>query len=242
MRASVFSTCLVESAYPQVGAALVELLERLGVEVDVPRDQTCCGQMHINTGYGRMATDLIRHQVEVFRDSEVIVAPSASCVGSVRHQYEKIARESGDDRFVAAVKELAARTYEVSEFLVDVLGVVDVGAYFPHSVTYHPTCHSLRALRVADRPRLLLSAVEAIELVELAEAEVCCGFGGTFALKNADVSGAMLADKLHCVRDTGADVLSAADSSCLMQIGGGLSLAGDAVRPLHLVQILASTR
>ena len=152
MRASVFSTCLVDSLYPHVGEALVQLLGRLGVEVDVPKGQTCCGQMHINTGYGAMATELIRHQVKTFEKSEVVVAPSASCVGSIRHQYEKIARESGDQQLVDAVKELAARTYEVSEFLVDVLGVSDVGAYFPHRVTYHPTCHSLRALRVGERP------------------------------------------------------------------------------------------
>jgi L-lactate dehydrogenase complex protein LldE len=242
MRASVFSTCLVDSLYPNVGEALVQLLARLGVEVDVPKGQTCCGQMHINTGYGAMATELIRHQVRTFRKSEAIVAPSASCVGSMRHQYEKIARASGDPRLVEAVKDLAARTYEVSEFLVDVPGLSDVGAYFPHRVTFHPTCHSLRALRVGERPRRLLEAVEAIELVELPDADVCCGFGGTFAVKNADVSGAMLFDKLACVRGTGADVLSCADSSCLMQMASGLSLAGDVIRPLHLVEILASTR
>jgi L-lactate dehydrogenase complex protein LldE len=242
MKVSVFSTCLVEGLYPNVGEALMELLRRLDVEVDKPKGQTCCGQMHINTGYGSMATELIRHQVATFKKSEVVVAPSASCVGSIRHQYEKIARESGDQQLVDAVNDLAARTYEVSEFLVDVLGVSDVGAYFPHRVTYHPTCHSLRSLRVGERPRQLLEAVEGIELVELPDAEVCCGFGGTFAVKNADVSGAMLFDKLACVRSTGADVLSCADSSCLMQMGGGLALAGDIIRPLHLVEILASTR
>jgi L-lactate dehydrogenase complex protein LldE len=242
MRASVFSTCLVDALYPHVGEALVQLLERLDVEVEVPGGQTCCGQMHINSGYGGMATGLIRHQVDTFAESDVIIAPSASCVGSIRHQYEKIARESGDEWLVRAVTDLAARTYEVSEFLVDVLGVTDVGAYFPHRVTYHPTCHSLRVLRVGERPRRLLEAVEAIDLVELPDAEVCCGFGGTFALKNADVSGAMLFDKLVCVRSTEADVLSCADSSCLMQMGGGLALAGDTIRPVHLVEILASTR
>jgi L-lactate dehydrogenase complex protein LldE len=242
VRASVFTTCLVESLYPNVGDALETLLVRLGVEVDVPTRQTCCGQMHINSGYGSMAVSLIRNHVLAFADSEAVVAPSASCVGAVRHQYEKIALESGDAELVEAVRALANKTYEVSEFLVDVLGVTDVGAYFPHRVTYHPTCHSLRSLRVGDRPRRLLERVEAIELVALPDADVCCGFGGTFAVKNSDVSGAMLFDKLSCIRRAGAEVVTAADSSCLMQIGGGLSRAGDDVRPLHLVEILASTR
>jgi L-lactate dehydrogenase complex protein LldE len=242
MKASVFTTCLVDSTFPNVGSAFVRLLRRLDVQVDVPSKQTCCGQMHINSGYGAMALPLVRNHVRAFAGSDVVVAPSASCVGSVRHQYEKIARESGDQELVEAVIDLASRTYEVSEFLVDVLGVTEVGAYFPHRVTYHPTCHSLRLLRVGDRPHRLLENVEGIELVALPNAEVCCGFGGTFAVKNSDVSGSMLADKLSCVQRTGADVLTASDSSCLMQMGGGLSLAGGATRPLHLVEILASTR
>jgi len=143
---------------------------------------------------------------------------------------------------VRAVEVLAHKTYELSEFLVEVLGITDVGAYFPHSVTYHPTCHSLRLLRSGDRPIRLLEAVEGIELIELPQAESCCGFGGTFALKNADVSGAMLADKLRCVLGTGASVLAASDSSCLMQMGGGLSRLGASTRSLHLAEILASTR
>jgi L-lactate dehydrogenase complex protein LldE len=242
MRASVFTTCLVDSTFPNVGSALVRLLRRLGVQVDVPSQQTCCGQMHINSGYSAMALPLVRNHVRAFEESDVVVAPSASCVGSVRHQYENIARDSGDQNLVDAVINLASKTFEVSEFLVDILGVTNVGAYFPHRVTYHPTCHSLRLLRVGDRPHRLLENVEGIDLVALPDAEVCCGFGGTFAVKNSDVSGAMLADKLSCVQRTGADVLTASDSSCLMQMGGGLSLAGNATRPLHLVEILASTR
>ena len=242
MKASVFTTCLVDTCFPDVGSALVRLLRRLDVQVDVPAQQTCCGQMHINSGYGAMALPLVRNHVRAFADSDMVVAPSASCVGSVRHQYEKIARESGDRGLVDAVCDLASKTFEVSEFLVDVVGVTQVGAYFPHRVTYHPTCHSLRALRVGDRPRQLLENVEGIELVELESADVCCGFGGTFAVKNSDVSGAMLSDKLSCVRRTGAEVVTASDSSCLMQIGGGLSLAGDVTRPLHLVEILASVK
>jgi L-lactate dehydrogenase complex protein LldE len=242
VRVGLFTTCLVDTTFPQVGDSVIRVLRGLDVDVEVPRSQTCCGQMHINSGYRSMALPLIRNQVRSFAGYDVVVAPSASCVGSVRHQYGDIARSSGDDSLVNEVAELASRTYELSEFLVDVLGVTNVGAYFPHRVTYHPTCHSLRLLRVGDRPLQLLREVEAIELVELTNAASCCGFGGTFSVKNADVSGAMLEDKLTCVRQSGADVLTAADSSCLMQMGGGLSRARDVARTLHLAEILASRR
>lgn len=238
----MFTTCLVDSLYPNVGESFVSLCARLGVEVEVPVRQTCCGQMHINTGYQSMALPLVRNHVRAFEDSDVVVGLSASCVGSVRHQYEMVALDSGDERLMKDVERLREKTYEVSEFLVDVLGVSDVGAFYPHRVTYHPTCHSLRLLKLGDRPRKLLEHVEGLELVELPGAEECCGFGGTFSVKNADVSGAMLADKLDCARSTGADTITAADSSCLMHMAGGLSLAGDDIRPLHLVEILASTR
>jgi L-lactate dehydrogenase complex protein LldE len=242
VKVGLFVTCLVDGLFPQVGDAMVTLLRRLDVDVDVPLGQTCCGQMHINAGYGLMALPLIENQVRAFKDYDAVVAPSASCVGSVRHQYEQIVRQRGDARLLEEVENLSSRTYELTEFLVDVLGVTDVGAYFPHRVTYHPTCHSLRVLRTGDRPRRLLEAVEGIDLVPLSNAESCCGFGGTFAIKNSDVSGAMLADKLDNVRVSAADIVTAADSSCLMQIGGGLTRAGDAVRTVHLAQILASTR
>lgn len=242
MKVSVFTTCLVESLYPEIGDALGGLLRRLSIDLDVPSMQACCGQMHINSGYGAMALPMIRNQINSFAQSEFVVAPSASCVGSVRHQYEKIALASGDQKLASAARELASKTFEVSEFLVGVLGAIDVGSYYPHRVAYHPTCHSLRALRVGSAPYRLLERVEGLELVTLPDADVCCGFGGTFALKNAEVSGAMLQDKLSCIRQSGAERLAAADSSCLMQIGGGLSRQGLAVRPVHLVQILASTR
>jgi L-lactate dehydrogenase complex protein LldE len=193
--------------------------------------------MHINTGYQRQARRLVSHHVDVFEPFDAIVAPSGSCVGSVRHQHAMVAREPGLAERAASV---AAKTWELSEFLVDVLGVVDVGATFPHRVTYHPTCHSLRMLRVGDKPLRLLHAVRGIDLVELGEADQCCGFGGTFALKNADTSAAMLADKARHIHQTGAEVVTAGDSSCLMHIGGGLSRAGAGVRTLHLAQILAS--
>jgi L-lactate dehydrogenase complex protein LldE len=229
VRVALFVTCLVDGLFPDVGKATVALLERLGCTVEMPLAQTCCGQMHINTGYLREAAPLVRRHVAAFEGYEAVVAPSGSCAGSVRHQHAWVATEAGDPGLAAAARETASRTWELSEFLVDVLGVTDVGAYFPHRVTYHPTCHSLRLLRVGDRPLRLLREVRGIDLVELPEAESCCGFGGTFAVKNPDVSAAR------------AELCSAGDSSCLMHIGGGLSRIRTGVGTVHLAEILAST-
>ncbi len=243
MRVALFVTCLADTMYPSVGQATVRLLERLGHEVVFPSGQTCCGQMHINTGYQHEALGLVRHHVEVFADCgcDAIVAPSGSCVGSIRHQHAMVARRAGQPHLAAAAEEIAGRTYELSEFLVDVLGLTDVGASYPHRVTYHPTCHSLRMLHVKDKPLRLLRAVRGIDLVELPGADQCCGFGGTFALKNADTSTAMLADKIRDVLSTRAEVCTAGDSSCLMHIGGGLSRLRAGVGTVHLAEILAST-
>jgi L-lactate dehydrogenase complex protein LldE len=239
VRIALFVTCLADAVFPDVGRAVVTLLERLGHEVVFPPGQTCCGQMHVNTGYRREALPLVRHHVEVFAPYDVVVTPSGSCAGSVRHQHATVARAGGDAGLAAAAEEVAGRTYELSELLVDVLGVEDVGAYFPHRVTYHPTCHSLRMLRVADKPLRLLRHVRGMTLVELPAADQCCGFGGTFALKNADTSTAMLADKLRHVAGTGAEVLTAGDASCLMHIGGGLSRLRTGTRTLHLAEVRA---
>ncbi|MGH3661636.1 MAG: (Fe-S)-binding protein [Micromonosporaceae bacterium] len=241
MRIALFVTCLADALFPDAAKATVRLLERLGHEVAFPQAQTCCGQMHINTGYQRDALSLVRHHVEVFAPYEVVAAPSGSCVGSVRHQHADVARRHGDERLASRAEQVAARTYELSELLVDVLDVVDVGASYPHRVTYHPTCHSLRMLRVDDKPLRLLRAVRGIDLVTLPDAEMCCGFGGTFAVKNADTSTAMLADKMRHVLGTRAEVLTAGDSSCLMHIGGGLSRLRTGVRTMHLAEILAAT-
>jgi L-lactate dehydrogenase complex protein LldE len=219
----------------------VRLLRRLGVEVEVPEAQTCCGQPMVNTGYLDEAVPAVRRYVEAFEDYDAVVVPSGSCAGSVRHQHAVVARRAGGDDLLEAVGRTASRTFELSEFLVDVLGVTDVGASFPHRVTYHPTCHSLRMLRVGDRPRRLLEAVRGIDLVDLPEAHECCGFGGTFAVKNPDVSVAMGADKARHVRETGAEVLVAGDASCLMHIGGLLSRQRAGVRTMHLAEVLAST-
>ncbi len=229
MRIALFVTCLNDTFAPSAGRATVEVLERLGHEVVFPEEQTCCGQMHANTGYADLAAPLARRFARVFGGFDAVVSPSASCVAMVRGQYPGL------------VGETVPNVYELSELLVDVLGVEDVGATFAHRVTYHPTCHGLRGLGLGDAPLRLLRNVREIELVELPEAETCCGFGGTFAVKNADTSAAMLTDKLRCVLDTGADVCTAGDSSCLLHIGGGLRRQRAGVRTLHLAEILAST-
>jgi L-lactate dehydrogenase complex protein LldE len=224
VRVALFVTCFNDTLFPRTGQAVVELLERLGCEVAFPEEQTCCGQMHLNSGYADDGLALARRFERVFGDSEAIVSPSASCVAMVRERCPAI----------------AARTLELTEFLVDRLGVVDVGATFPHRVTLHPTCHSLRLLEVGDRPRRLLEAVRGLELVPLEESQECCGFGGTFAVKNADTSMAMLSDKLRRILDTRAEVCTAADNSCLMHIGGALRRGRTGVRAMHVAEILAA--
>jgi L-lactate dehydrogenase complex protein LldE len=221
VRVSLLVTCFNDTLFPHTGRAVVRLLERLGCEVDFPLEQTCCGQMHMNSGYAREGLALARRLARVFEGAEAVVCPSASCAGMLRQHVE-------------------TPVAELSEFLVDRLGVEDVGAYFPHRVTFHPTCHSLRELGVGERPLRLLRAVRGIDLVELPAASECCGFGGTFAVKNAEVSSAMLADKVRAVLDTQAEVVCAADNSCLMHIGGALSRQRTGVRTMHLAEILAS--
>jgi L-lactate dehydrogenase complex protein LldE len=245
MRIALFATCLGDAMFPDVNRATTTLLERLGHTVVFPAAQTCCGQMHINSGYIDEAAPLVRHHVETFEDAladcDAIVAASGSCVGSVRHQHAMVARTGGDTALASRAAAVAAKTYELSELLVDVLGVTDVGAYYPHRVTYHPTCHSLRLLQVGEKPLRLLRAVRGLSLIELPAADSCCGFGGTFAVKNPDVSTAMLADKMSNVLSTRAEVCTAGDSSCLLHIGGGLSRLRTGVRTVHLAEILAST-
>jgi L-lactate dehydrogenase complex protein LldE len=241
MRVALMVTCVNDALYPGTGRAVVEVLTRVGVDVDFPEAQTCCGQPMVNTGYLDEAVPVVRTFVSAFEGYDAVVTPSGSCAGSARHQHRLVAERSGDRALVAAVGELGPRVYELSEFLVDVLGVTDVGASFPHRVTYHPTCHSLRLLGVGDRPRRLLEGVRGLTLVDLPAAEECCGFGGTFAMKNADVSVAMGADKARHVRETVAEVLVAGDSSCLTHIGGVLSRERSGVRVMHLAEVLAAT-
>ncbi len=240
MRAALFITCLNDALFPDAGKATVALLERLGVTVDFPMAQTCCGQMHYNTGYHRDAEPLARNFATAFAGYEYVVAPSGSCAAMVREIHPRIAAqaEAGRNKFADQVPPV----YELSEFLTDVLGREDVGAYFPHKVAYHPTCHSSRLLKVGDRPTRLLRAVEGLELADLPGAQECCGFGGTFAVKNPDVSAAMGTDKVANAVSTGAEYLVAADNSCLMHIGGIAQRSGAAVKTIHLAEVLAATR
>ena len=242
MRVGLFVTCVNDTLFPETGRATVALLERLGHEVDFPLEQTCCGQMHANSGYGAEALPLVRRFVRVFGDAsyDAIVAPSGSCAAMVREQCPALAREAGDTRLLDDVTALAPRVFELTQFLADRLGVGDLGASFPHRVTYHPACHALRLLHVGDAPLRLLRHVRGIDLVELPDAATCCGFGGTFAVKNPDTSAAMLADKMRAVLDTGAEVVCAADNSCLLHIGGGLSRQRSGVRAMHVAEILAA--
>jgi len=234
VRVGLFITCINDTLFPRTGIATVEVLERLGCEVVFPEEQTCCGQMHANSGYREQALPLVRRFARAFGEAGVdaVVSPSGSCAAMVRDQYPRLAPDTA---------ELAARTFELSEFLVKELGVEDVGATYPHRVTYHPTCHSLRLLKVGDAPLRLLRNVRQLDLVELPDSDQCCGFGGTFAVKNADTSAAMLTDKTRNVLDTGAEACVAADNSCLMHIGGGLSLQRAGVQAVHLAEILAAT-
>jgi L-lactate dehydrogenase complex protein LldE len=225
VRVALFITCIGDTVAPGVGRATVTVLERLGHEVCFPEQQTCCGQMHLNSGYRAEADRLGAHFLEAFDGFETIVSPSSSCVGTMRELHP----------------QLHGRLFEFSELLVKRLGVTDVGARFEERVAYHPTCHSLRVTAVGEAPLELLRAVGGLELVELADARECCGFGGTFSIKNADTSTAMVIDKCQAITASGASVVTALDSSCLLQIGGRLSREGSGVRAMHLAEILAQT-
>ncbi len=245
MRIALFITCYNDLLYPEVGQAIVRLLRRLGHEVEFPAEQTCCGQMHFNSGYQDACIPLVQRFVDAFTGYDAVVTPSGSCASMVRRYHPLVAGMAADGGSEAGLPERVAvvspTVYELSEFLVDVLGMTDVGARFPHTVAFHPTCHSTRLLGVGDRPTRLLAAVDGLTLVDLPRSEACCGFGGTFAVKNADTSVAMGLDKVDDVLGSGAEVLTAGDTSCLMHIGGLLSRRGSPVRVMHLAEILAST-
>jgi L-lactate dehydrogenase complex protein LldE len=238
---SLFIACYNDALFPETGKAVVTVLERLGHTVEFPPAQTCCGQMHFNSGYHKDARKLMRHFLDVFQGAEVICVPSSSCVAMIRDHFPKMAAETRDADIMRRVGEIIPRAFEFSELLVDKLGVTDVGAFFPHTVTLHTPCHSLRSLHIGDKPQRLLRSVRGLSLAELADSDQCCGFGGTFAVKNADVSAAMLSDKVRCLLDTGAEICAATDNSCLLHIGGALSRQQTGVRCLHIAEILAAT-
>ncbi|GAA2514792.1 MAG: (Fe-S)-binding protein [Kocuria sp.] len=248
MRIALFATCIVDAMYPKVALATVRILERLGHEVVFPQGQGCCSQMHINSGYFEDAVPVIRNHVRAFTstDYDVAVAPSGSCVASLGHQQPLVARQCGDAALAEDAAMVAENTYELSELLVDVLGVTDsaaqLGSWFPHPVTYHPSCHGMRLLGLGDRQKDLVRSVEEIEFHELPDAEECCGFGGTFSFKNPDVSGAMADAKLRNIVDSGASLCTGGDASCLMHLGGAASKRKLDVQTVHFAEILASTR
>ncbi len=242
MRVALFVTCVNDAMFPDTGKATVAILDRLGVDLAFPRQQTCCGQPHYNSGYQREAIPLVRRFVQAFADYDVVVSPSASCVSMVHEYHARLAEVAGDATLAADVEALTPRVLELSQFLLDVLGVDDVGAFFPHTVTYHPACHGLRMLRLGDRYLRLLRNTEGLTLLDLPRAEECCGFGGTFALKNADVSSAMVEAKAQAVLSTGAEVLATTDNSCLLNIAGALARTERPPRRLHVAEILATTR
>jgi L-lactate dehydrogenase complex protein LldE len=241
MRASLFITCYNDTLFPETGRAVVCLLERLGVELEFNPGQTCCGQMHANTGFRNEAFSQAKRLVKMYGDAETVVIPSSSCVAMIRDQYPGLMEELGDARLRRDLQALLPRVYELSEFLIDKLGVEDVGAYFPHKVTYHASCHGLRALQLGERPFRLLAKVRGLELAPLANLDRCCGFGGTFSVKNGEVSSAMLAVKLEDVLETRAEYVTALDNSCLMHMGGAMHRQFADMKTIHMAQILAAT-
>ena len=261
VKASLFVTCIIDQLYPEVGEAVVRVLRRLGVELDFPAGQTCCGQPAFNSGYWSDAKPLARRTLRTFDSDRYVVVPSGSCASMVRVFYHELLED--DPQLLAQAESLAPRVYEFSEFIVDVLGITDLGSHpqpnptagsgqalppsrekgqnqvdSPLSVTYHETCHLRRELGATTQARALIGSLDGVTLAEMRQSEVCCGFGGTFAVKYPDISGAMLREKLDNIRDTGADAVVACDSSCLMHVGGGMERQGMGTRPMHLAQLI----
>ena len=248
MRVSLFITCLVDQMFPDVGEAMVATLRRLGVEVTFNDAQTCCGQVAFNTGYRPEARAMAKHFIEVFENdkADFIVAPSGSCTAMVRNYYAELFHDSPlpleeglEQQWLDRFSRVRSRLREFSEFIVNDLGVEDVGARFPARVTYHDACHLLRELGISDQPRRLLRAVREVDFVEMEAPDTCCGFGGTFSVKYGEISDAILQEKLTRIADSGVEYVVANDSSCLMQIAGGLSRANSPVKTMHLAELLA---
>ena len=238
MRVSLLVTCLGDALFPEVGVATVRLLRRMGHEVDFPAAQTCCGQPHFNSGYHEDARVLARHTINTFAGAGTVVSPSGSCTAMVKLEYPELFHD--DPSWHARAVELAARTHELSDFLVNVLKVEDVGARFEGKVCYHMACH-LRGLNLLGEPERLLQKVRGLELVPLGRFDECCGFGGSFSVRYPGISGAMVCDKVKFIEESGADAVVATDAGCLMNIAGRLRRIGSRVRALHLAQVLEST-
>ena len=244
MRVALFNTCIGDAMFPDVLKATAVILSRLGCEVVVPEEQTCCGQMHFNTGYQKEVVPMVENYVDAFSDPSIdyVVAPSGSCIHSVRGQHPQVAEKYGNAALRDGVSKVTKKSLDLSEFIIDVMQTDELGAFFPHRVTYHPSCHGKRMLNLGDRPLRLLRNVESIDLVELPNAEECCGFGGTFSIKAPEVSAAMVNDKTRHIRETGAEYVTGGDQSCLWNIGGTLSRQHAGIRAVHMAEILASTK
>jgi L-lactate dehydrogenase complex protein LldE len=236
MKVSIFITCLCDTVYPRVGEAMARLLMRTGIRPDFPEIQTCCGQPAFNSGYWPEARKAAETILRAFETSDFVVAPSGSCVSMIHHYFPVLFRD--DVHLLRKVRALADKTFEFSQFFVRVLGIDDLGASFPHKVTYHPSCHGSRILGVKEDPLVLLSHVKGLELVPLPFAEDCCGFGGTFSVKMSDLSGAMVDEKTEHVLETEAEVLVGLDMGCLMNIEGRLIRRGKRLRVMHLAELL----
>jgi L-lactate dehydrogenase complex protein LldE len=235
-RVALFVTCLVDLLYPEVAEATAAILERVGLAVDFPRAQTCCGQPPYNSGYQRDARRMAGSTLDAFADAETVVTPSGSCAAMIRVSYPHLFSGTPDEERARA---LAGKTYELSEYLVDVLGVGSLGGSFPARVTYHDSCHGLRGLGLSGQGRRLLSGIEGLELVEMARPDACCGFGGTFSVRLPEMATAMADDKVVQTEVTGADVLVAGDVGCLMHLAGRMGRTGSRARPMHLAVLLA---
>ena len=238
IKVSLFITCLVDILFPQVGVSMVKVLKRLGVEVDFPEEQTCCGQPAFNSGFRQDAKVLAKRFISIFSQDGFIVSPSGSCTSMVRVFYKELFHD--DQKLLEMVDLLSSRTYEFSEFLVNVLKVDDVGATYNGRVTYHDSCHALRELRVQNEPRELIKSVKGVDFVEMKFPDTCCGFGGTFSVKFPDVSVSILDEKIESIIESGADTVVSTDMGCLMQIGGAINRKKLPVKTIHIAELLAS--
>jgi len=237
---SLFIQCLVDTMFPETGEAMLTVFDRLGIPYDYPPGQTCCGQPAFNSGYQQDAAAAAKHFIEIFEEAEVIVCPSGSCVHMVRHHYPELF--VGDTKMHSRALAIGAKTYEFTQYLVDELGILDVGAEFSGTVTYHDSCHLNRGLGIAEQPRTLLTNVRGLELIEMKDSDTCCGFGGTFSVNYPEISTAMADEKIDNILATKADVVTGCDISCLMNILGRLSRRAENVQVLHIAQILAGSK
>jgi len=235
---TLFIQCLVDGIFPEVGEAVVGIFRKLGVSLTCPTRQTCCGQPAFNSGYQGEARVAARRFIEIFQTAETIVCPSGSCVTMVRHHYPQLFAD--DAAWLQRAQEVAAKTFELTEYLVDILGVDDLGAHYNGVVTYHDSCHLLRNLRVIEQPRSLLRKIAGAEFVEMNDSDRCCGFGGSFSFKYGDISAAMAEDKVNNIIASGADTVVGCDMGCLMNIQGMLSRKGSSIKAMHIAQLLAS--